>query len=81
MPSPGLPRPRLIDPGSSPGKTGSLARGVRHQPKPAFDFVGNRRSACTEMAVRFRPSYTFSDLKQDGPKANGCGDTAAETAS
>src|SRR5712691_2646760 len=31
---------------------------VRHQPKSAFDFVGNRRSACSEMAVRFHPYYT-----------------------
>jgi len=31
---------------------------VRHQPKSAFGFVGNQRSAWSEMAVRFRPSYT-----------------------
>src|SRR6266567_8730763 len=56
----------LIDPGLFPGQARSAARGVRHQPvrhqpKSAFDFVGNRRSACTEMAVRFRPSYTTAN--------------------
>src|SRR6266853_742362 len=50
----------LIDPGLFPGQAGSAARGVRHQPKSLFGFVGNGRSARTEMAVRFRPSYTRS---------------------
>jgi hypothetical protein len=47
-------------------KPGSTARGVRLQPKSpfgicrksVFDFVGIRRSACPEMAVRFRPFCT-----------------------
>jgi hypothetical protein len=34
-----------IGPGSSSGKPGSAARGVRHQPKSAFDFVRNQESA------------------------------------
>jgi hypothetical protein len=45
--------------------------------KSAFDFVGNRRSACIEMAaVRFRPSYTLwfrcfvgSSISKDGGDA------------
>ena len=68
MPSPDLPRPRLdrlggSSPGqasiSCPGCSASTEIPVRHQPKTVFGFLGNRRSAWSEMAVRFRPSYTI----------------------
>jgi hypothetical protein len=50
-----LPQATLLQ---HPGRSASTEIPVRLPPKSAFDFVGNRRSASAEMAVRFRPFYT-----------------------
>src|SRR6266702_743956 len=64
----------LIDPGlfpraslvQLPGCSASTEIPVRHQPKTVFGFLGNRRSAWSEIAVRFRPSYTTYVLRGVG---------------
>jgi hypothetical protein len=42
-----------------PGKPGSAARGVRHQPKSVFGINRNARSASSEISVRLAPKWPF----------------------
>ena len=42
-----------------PGCSASTERGVRHQPKSAFGFLGNRCTTAAELAVRLPPKWLF----------------------